>query len=292
MAVRRLDPGGVRRRLAPSRERRQRHDREHHEDLPRGHAHPGGGRHGLQGVAAGPAERARPGGAACHARDRRDDPRPHPVDDPDRRGRRHARGTDVGRVRLDHHRLPDAHVPAAPGGAAGGHRPGAGRAAGDVGGARAHAGRRFPARPHHVDPDRGAPGRLRRRATLVEGAGRHHPPDPRVRAAGLGPQAARRADRRRSACILLAVDPHRSPDLGRGRRGRAPAAPVGLGGAPPATWIRWQAFGAPFVVGFPVGVAYFAKARPKLVAATRVDRRGDPSLAPATRLPSEPKRQV
>lgn len=34
------------------------------------------------------------------------------------------------------------------------------------------------------------------------------------------------------------------------------------------TWLRWQAFGAPVLVGFPVAVAYFAKARPKLVAAT------------------------
>ena len=47
--------------------RRQRHHREHHEDLPRGHAHAGGGRHGLQGVAAGTAERAGPGGPARHA---------------------------------------------------------------------------------------------------------------------------------------------------------------------------------------------------------------------------------
>ena len=34
------------------------------------------------------------------------------------------------------------------------------------------------------------------------------------------------------------------------------------------TWIRWQAFGAPFLVGFPVSAVYFATARPKLVAAT------------------------
>jgi hypothetical protein len=34
------------------------------------------------------------------------------------------------------------------------------------------------------------------------------------------------------------------------------------------TWLKWQAFGAPLLVGFPVGMAYFAKARPKLVSAT------------------------
>jgi uncharacterized membrane protein YfcA len=34
------------------------------------------------------------------------------------------------------------------------------------------------------------------------------------------------------------------------------------------SWNRWQAFGAPIGIGFPVAVAYFAKARPKLVAAT------------------------
>jgi hypothetical protein len=34
------------------------------------------------------------------------------------------------------------------------------------------------------------------------------------------------------------------------------------------TWLRWQAYGAPFLLGFPVAVAYFAKARPNLVAAT------------------------
>ena len=33
-------------------------------------------------------------------------------------------------------------------------------------------------------------------------------------------------------------------------------------------WIRWQAFGAPAGIGFPVAVAYFAKTRPQLVAAT------------------------
>jgi uncharacterized membrane protein YfcA len=33
-----------------------------------------------------------------------------------------------------------------------------------------------------------------------------------------------------------------------------------------ATWIRWQALAAPIGIGFPVAVAYFAKARPQLVA--------------------------
>lgn len=40
-------------------------------------------------------------------------------------------------------------------------------------------------------------------------------------------------------------------------------------------WLRWQAFGAPILVGFPVAVAYFARARPKLVAAT-IRSNGDP----------------
>jgi len=56
-------------------------------------------------------------------------------------------------------------------------------------------------------------------------------------------------------------------------------------GLPRRTWIRWMAFGAPFVVGFPVGVAYFANARPKLVAATRASL-DDPGLA----LESAPER--
>jgi uncharacterized protein len=43
------------------------------------------------------------------------------------------------------------------------------------------------------------------------------------------------------------------------------------------TWLRWQAFGAPFLLGFPVAVAYFAKARPKLGAAM-VRSRGDPNI--------------
>ncbi len=44
------------------------------------------------------------------------------------------------------------------------------------------------------------------------------------------------------------------------------------------TWLRWQAFGAPVLLGFPVAVAYFAKARPKLVAAT-VRSRDEPTIA-------------
>jgi uncharacterized membrane protein YfcA len=38
-------------------------------------------------------------------------------------------------------------------------------------------------------------------------------------------------------------------------------------------WVRWQTFGAPVLVGFGVAIAYFARARPKLVAATA--RSGD-----------------
>ncbi|MDP9341650.1 MAG: sulfite exporter TauE/SafE family protein [Actinomycetota bacterium] len=40
-------------------------------------------------------------------------------------------------------------------------------------------------------------------------------------------------------------------------------------------WIRWQAFGAPAGVGFAVAVAYFAKARPQLVAADLIASAGD-----------------
>ena len=38
-------------------------------------------------------------------------------------------------------------------------------------------------------------------------------------------------------------------------------------GRPRSTWIRWQAYGAPFGLGFAVACAYFAKVRPRLVAA-------------------------
>jgi uncharacterized protein len=44
------------------------------------------------------------------------------------------------------------------------------------------------------------------------------------------------------------------------------------------TWLRWQAFGAPFLLGFPVAVAYFAKARPNLVAAM-LRSKDDPGIA-------------
>ncbi|HUL85655.1 MAG TPA: sulfite exporter TauE/SafE family protein [Actinomycetota bacterium] len=40
-----------------------------------------------------------------------------------------------------------------------------------------------------------------------------------------------------------------------------------LTGLPRTTWVRWQAFGAPFGIGFAVAVAYFARVRPQLVAA-------------------------
>jgi uncharacterized membrane protein YfcA len=38
-------------------------------------------------------------------------------------------------------------------------------------------------------------------------------------------------------------------------------------GRPRRTWIRWQAYGAPFGLGFAVACAYFAKVRPALIAA-------------------------
>ena len=60
-----------------------------------------------------------------------------------------------------------------------------------------------------------------------------------------------------------------------------------------STWLRWQTFGAPVLVGFPVAVAYFAKARPKLVTAT-LRSNNDPSIAPEpATLTSDPsERQV
>jgi uncharacterized protein len=38
-------------------------------------------------------------------------------------------------------------------------------------------------------------------------------------------------------------------------------------GRPRRTWVRWQAYGAPFGLGFAVACAYFARIRPRLVAA-------------------------
>jgi hypothetical protein len=46
-----------------------------------------------------------------------------------------------------------------------------------------------------------------------------------------------------------------------------------------STWLGWQALGAPVLVGFPVAVAYFARVRPQLLAATR--SAGDHGLAAA-----------
>jgi len=43
-----------------------------------------------------------------------------------------------------------------------------------------------------------------------------------------------------------------------------------VAGQPRRSWIRWQAYGAPFGIGFAVAVAYFARIRPQLVAATVV----------------------
>jgi uncharacterized protein len=58
-------------------------------------------------------------------------------------------------------------------------------------------------------------------------------------------------------------------------------------------WLRWQALGAPVLLGFPVAVAYFAKARPRLVAAT-LRSSDDPSIAPrpVTLTPERSDRQV
>ena len=41
---------------------------------------------------------------------------------------------------------------------------------------------------------------------------------------------------------------------------------------PRTPWIRWLAFGTPFGVGFAVAIAYFARIRPQLVAATIASR--------------------
>jgi uncharacterized protein len=58
-------------------------------------------------------------------------------------------------------------------------------------------------------------------------------------------------------------------------------------------WLRWQALGAPVLLGFPIGVAYFAKARPKLVAATtRSIDEASIASPPAARAPGRNERQV
>ena len=56
------------------------------------------------------------------------------------------------------------------------------------------------------------------------------------------------------------------------------------------TWIRWQAFGAPFLVGFPVSAVYFATARPKLVAATMLMSDEAPPAPPAAAVDSSERR--
>ena len=53
-------------------------------------------------------------------------------------------------------------------------------------------------------------------------------------------------------------------------------------GKPRRTWIRWQAFGAPIGLGFPVAIAYFAKIRPQLMAAGEVTVAEPPGRAIAT----------
>jgi len=52
-------------------------------------------------------------------------------------------------------------------------------------------------------------------------------------------------------------------------------------------WLGWQALGAPVLVGFPVALAYFAKVRPQLIAATQPVG-GEPSLAASPMIERRP----
>ena len=53
-------------------------------------------------------------------------------------------------------------------------------------------------------------------------------------------------------------------------------------GLPRRAWIRWQAFGAPFGIGFAVAIAYFAKTRPALAAAMQIAAETDQILVAET----------
>jgi uncharacterized membrane protein YfcA len=83
------------------------------------------------------------------------------------------------------------------------------------------------------------------------------------------------------AIILIAVVVIGLPVWGAFDSAIHPASSWNAAGLHRRRWIRWQAFGAPVVVGFAVAVAYFARVRPLLVAAGPTDAIG-PSSSPAT----------
>ena len=61
---------------------------------------------------------------------------------------------------------------------------------------------------------------------------------------------------------------------------------------PRTSWIRWLAIGTPFGIGFAVAIAYFARIRPRLVAATVAAREAalDPKVPAATASTSHERR--
>src|SRR5207247_10153058 len=82
------------------------------------------------------------------------------------------------------------------------------------------------------------------------------------------------------AVILIAVVLVGLPLWGAFDSAIHPASSWNTAGLKRRRWIRWQAYGAPVVVGFPVAVAYFARVRPLLVAAGGADVPGSsPSAA-------------
>jgi uncharacterized membrane protein YfcA len=68
--------------------------------------------------------------------------------------------------------------------------------------------------------------------------------------------------------ILVAVALVGLPLFGAVDAAAHPQATWDIAGLRRQGWLRWLTFGAPIGVGFAVAVAYFAKARPQLVAAT------------------------
>ena len=64
-------------------------------------------------------------------------------------------------------------------------------------------------------------------------------------------------------------------------------------GLPRRNWIRWQAFGAPIGVGFPVAVAYFARIRPQLVTAALTSGAGpNAPVLPVRPAPPAPRERA
>jgi uncharacterized membrane protein YfcA len=88
------------------------------------------------------------------------------------------------------------------------------------------------------------------------------------------------------AIILVAVVLVGLPVWGAFDSAIHPASSWNAAGLRRLRWIRWQAFGAPVVVGFAVAVAYFARVRPLLVAATPADITGPSPSSGSTVLPA------